>query len=52
MEPLFISCEGSGAVSPGWCPMCAMPVERLSIIPDHQRPDLLAMLARGDFDAH
>jgi hypothetical protein len=48
-EPLFIRCEGSDTLSPGWCQMCGIPAIRGTVIPEHQRTDILAMLDRGDF---
>ena len=47
---VLIRCEGSGALSPGWCPMCAVSVPVGEMIPEHQRLDVLVMLDRGDFD--
>jgi hypothetical protein len=47
--PIFIRCEGAGAESQGWCPMCAIYVPRGLTIPDHDRLDVLAMIDRGDF---
>jgi hypothetical protein len=39
-----IRCEGSGAVSPGWCQMCAIPVAKGEVVPEHVRIDVLAMI--------
>jgi hypothetical protein len=49
-EQILIPCEGSGAVSPHWlCPMCGTPYPQGETIPDHDRLDVLAMMARGDY---
>lgn len=47
---LFVTCEGSGAVSPGWCQMCSIAVPIGHLVPAHVRLDVLAMVDRGDYD--
>lgn len=57
MNEIWIPCEGSGAESRGrpTCPMCGhiVPVAPLVGEPfvDHLRDDIIARIARGDFDA-
>ena len=50
-DSLMIRCEGSGAPNVGYCQMCAATFPGAPTIPNHDRMDVLAMLARGDFDA-
>ena len=49
-DPLFISCEGSGCdLNPGGtCKMCHAHFPASLIAPQHDRPDIIAMLKRGD----
>lgn len=56
-EPIWVSCEGSGYppcafphVHEGMCAMCGRwkPLDGL-VLSEHQRPDILAMIDRGDF---
>jgi hypothetical protein len=57
-EPILITCEGSGATPTasvelaGMCSMCGgfAFVQPDGTMPPHQRQDLIAMIARGDFD--
>ena len=51
LPPIMVPCVGSGTVSPHYlCPMCGIPVPEMGEpLPDHDRTDVLAMLARGDF---
>lgn len=49
IDPLFVLCEGSDADS-DYCPMCGDTFVLAPPIPPHRRPDILAMLDRGDFD--
>lgn len=61
-EPILVPCEGSGGPThlsskitgrlEGTCAMCGQRVELNNgdAAPDHDRPDILAMLARGDYD--
>jgi hypothetical protein len=62
--PILITCEGSGYVGhPIWggdtfgaavmCQMCGQtfpPADTFDQVPDHTRPDLIAMIDRGDFN--
>ena len=57
-DPIWIPCEGS-ACQPCWddyitgmCAMCGRwrPLEDDGTMPAHNRTDIIAMLARGDFD--
>ena len=55
VDPLFVSCEGSGAEPHGYfgsyiCPMCGASFNRSDPLPKHRRPDILAMIDRGDYD--
>lgn len=47
----MVPCEGSNIESPhDLCPMCGWPAATKGIkLPQHERRDVLAMLARGDF---
>lgn len=58
-EPILIPCEGSGArghitFGDDYVVLCAMCGKTFwatgSIVPQHDRNDILAMLQRGDFD--
>jgi len=60
-EPILIRCEGSGCppatgtgngtIAVGMCPMCGHWLSLDSyVVPEHTRDDILARLARGDFD--
>jgi hypothetical protein len=57
-EPILVPCAGSGAAGhsmvggAAMCPTCGLIQIRTpaGTIPDHQRQDLIAMIARGDFD--
>jgi hypothetical protein len=58
---IVVPCEGSGASNHGYCPMCGrgtsgadpLPVDpdHEDVIAAHDRPDIIAMIVRGDFDA-
>ena len=62
--PIMINCEGSGYVGhPVWrgdllgeavmCQMCGQAFGRVGMfdhVPEHTRPDLIAMIDRGDFN--
>jgi len=64
VEPIWVKCEGSGLPPNydwrgfGTCQMCgcgpglvsATP-EGIGVCDEHYRKDILAMIARGDFDA-
>lgn len=61
-RPIMVPCEGSGGPThltskitgrlEGTCSMCGQRVELNNgdAAPVHDRPDILAMLARGDYD--
>jgi hypothetical protein len=51
IEPLFVSCEGSGGdLNPGGtCKMCHAWYPGHQVAPCHDRPDIIAMLKRGDY---
>lgn len=59
--PIRVRCEGSGTppvakeltVNRGLCAACGevVDLDSLGRCVDHQRDDLVAMLARGDFDS-
>lgn len=57
-EPIMIPCEGSLSWvhfprdQVGVCPMCGrlVPVNVHGTAVEHKRPDVIAMLNRGDFD--
>lgn len=56
-EPIMVPCVGSGEPghSLGWrraCAMCGQVFEPQADggLPDHHRPDILAMIERGDYD--
>lgn len=59
-DPILIACEGAGAVGhdvgnlPGtrMCPMCGHDMWTLDggVMPEHQRDDVIARIARGDFN--
>jgi hypothetical protein len=64
VAPITIPCEGSNYVGhPVWrgdllgravmCQMCGQafpPADTFDQVPDHTRPDLIAMIDRGDFN--
>lgn len=59
-DPILIPCEGSGAKGhrtwmwwAATCPMCGISytTDAERIMPEHDRDDLIARIARGDFDA-
>ena len=57
-DPILIDCEGSGCPptttsgAAGMCSMCGrwLYLNPWRRVPDHQRDDILARLARGDFN--
>lgn len=57
-DPIMVRCEGSGArghrcicpTTHAMCPMCGEILAADAEMPEHDRQDILAMLARGDFD--
>ena len=56
-DPILIDCPGTGGdgnLSDGWAANCQFCNKRLTVvdsgtIPAHQTPDIIAMIARGDF---
>ena len=55
-ETIFVYCVGSGRSGwrlddgPGMCRVCGRWFNDPDAIPGHDRPDIIAMINRGDYD--